>query len=544
MNDMSHQEPVPARPAVEPLLKVNDTLGRYRIKALIAQGGMGDIYLAVDLTLDRDVALKCLSRKLTIDLHFVERFRREAKATAAVVHTNVVPIHELGEENGLHYFSMEYVPGETLGDLIAREGKLAPAAALPLIRQAALGLAAAAARGLIHRDVKPSNILISPQGVVKLTDFGLVRALEDCSRITHSDMIVGTPHYVSPEQARGDAHIDHRADIYSLGITLYHTLSGTLPFHATTPMGIMLRHVNDPLPPLNAAVPSLPAVVVNLVHRMVEKDPCHRFAGYDELVDAIDAAITVLGKTAPSTDDGAEAKAPPRAKSFDEHFHPTMPLKTAQTDDDARPARPSPASGAARRKTGGEDLDATKKRVLEPLRTPYDDLGGLIGTAWNTYAHSTHAYDVLARGPLRWGPPLVIGAVMALVGYVVAPVAHPTRPDVWQAGYLVFLLTDLIIILPLYAFAKPAECPHGRWLAAAHLVLLSWTAQVWFVAGKAFILAWLTPWIAYRGLKHLLGLEGGRLMAVWLACLILFTLRCAIAFAAAGPVAAALASSF
>ena len=519
-------------PAIDPVFSGGERLGRYEIVKLIAQGGMGDVYLAQDKTLDRHVALKCLSRKLTIDRHFVDRFRREAKATAAVVHTNVVPIHELGEENGQHYFTMEYVPGDTLADFIKREGQLPPIDALKIIRQAARGLGAAADSGLIHRDVKPSNILINERGTVKLTDFGLARAVEDCSRITHSDMIVGTPHYVSPEQARGDENIDHRADIYSLGITLYHALSGTLPFNATSPMGIMLRHVNDPLPPLNDVLPKLPKAVVNLVHRMVEKSAEHRFQTYEELIEAIDAALTVVDDKAVVTSG--------KQKDFKNHFHATMPIPTPHLEEravdlNATQKRPTKKS---------DDIDATQKRQLAHLHTSYEDLGGLVGTAWAIYTNSRLAYKKLAIGPLRWQPPIMIGLFMAILGYLFIPLTHQTNVPLWRAGYIVFLLTDLLFILPVYVLATPKEFPHSRLLAAAHLVLISWTAQVWFTGGWLFIFAFPTPWIAYRGLKNFLGLRGGKLMGIWLLCLLLFTVRVTVAVFAAGPLSSTIASHF
>jgi serine/threonine protein kinase len=524
-------------PAVCPVFSGGEQLGRYEIVKLIAQGGMGDVYLAKDTTLDRSVALKCLSRKLTIDRHFVERFRREAKATAAVVHTNVVPIHELGEEDGQHYFTMEYVPGDTLAHLIKREGQLPPIDSLKIIRQAARGLSAAADSGLIHRDVKPSNILINERGTVKLTDFGLARAVEDCSRITHSDMIVGTPHYVSPEQARGDEKIDHRADIYSLGITLYHALSGTLPFNATSPMGIMLRHVNDPLPPLNELMPKLPKAVVHLVHRMVEKSADHRFQTYEELIEAIDGSISVVDDKAVVTSG--------KQKDFKNHFHPTMPIPTPLKECPKVEDSPLDLDSTQKRPTKKEpDLDSTQKRQLAQLHTSYEDLGGLVGTAWAVYTNPRYAYKKLALGPLRWQPPIMIGLFMAIVGYLFIPLTHVTNVPLWRAGYIVFLLTDLLFILPVYVLATPKEFPHSRLLAAVHLILISWTAQVWFTGGWLFIFAFPTPWIAYRGLKNFLGLEGGKLMAVWLICLMLFTVRVTVAVMAAGPLSQAIAPYF
>ena len=295
-----------------PMFTAGETLGQYTIIELIAQGGMGDIYLANDPTLDRLVAIKCLCMKLACDRSFIERFYREAKATAAVVHNNVVAIHDLSKEGDIPYFVMEYIEGETLSQRIKRLSRLSPIEALPIIKQAALGLEAAQENGLIHRDVKPSNIIINTRGIAKLTDFGLVMSLNEPSRITHSDMILGSPHYISPEQARGEEKIDFRSDIYSLGISLYHALAGKLPFSASTPMGIMLRHVNDPLPPLDKTAVSIDPIVVDLVHKMVEKQREDRFQSYKELITAINFTLGTCDNRA----DNATNEAPHSAQTI------------------------------------------------------------------------------------------------------------------------------------------------------------------------------------------------------------------------------------
>jgi serine/threonine protein kinase len=198
---------------------------------------MGEVYLGHDDGLNRDVALKVMSRKLTDDPNFVARFKREAQAAASVSHANLVQIHELNETKGFHFFAMEYVEGDTIEELLEKEGYLPTAKALEYMEQAAKGLRAAAKKELIHRDIKPSNIMVNGDGLVKVTDFGLAKALQDGSNLTKTDVILGTPHYVSPEQARGERTVDFRSDMYSLGVTLFEALTGQLPFDATTPNG-------------------------------------------------------------------------------------------------------------------------------------------------------------------------------------------------------------------------------------------------------------------------------------------------------------------
>ena len=503
--------------SASPLFKAGERLGRYTIVEPIARGGMGVVYLAQDYSLERRVAIKCLSKKLTDDEHFVQRFRREARATAAISHNNVVAIHELGEEEGLHFFVMEYFSGETLADLIKSTGRLRPSRVLKIIRQGAKGLKAAADQRLIHRDVKPSNILIDSKDRVKLTDFGLVRALESSKIITHSDVIMGTPHYVSPEQARGEKLIDHRSDMYSLGVSAYHALSGELPFDAATPMGVMLRHVNDPLPRLSEVCPDLPPVVTNLIHRMLEKDPNNRHQSYSELIEAIEAAMSL------SSDNELHISG---KKSFKEHFHPTLPLSTPN-----------------KKKREGEDLVSTRKKDLSQGTDPKSKLKGVFSIAWRVYLHPKESYKTLSKCKLRWREAIVIGAVMMVIGALFIPLTHSAQDEAsqaaliywWYCFYFIFLLSDFLFVWPLYYSLCPKDGENPPSLCATHLILLSWTAQVWFCAGKIMILAFPTPWIAYQGLKRILELRGGRLIFAWLSCLFLFSLGLITAFLLAQP---------
>jgi serine/threonine protein kinase len=514
------------------MFTAGESLGQYTIIELIAQGGMGDIYLANDMILDRLVAVKCLSAKLTCDHVFIERFYREAKATASVVNNNVVAIHDLSKEGDVPFFVMEYIEGETLSQRIKRLSRLSPIEAIPIIKQAAQGLEAALESGLIHRDVKPSNIIINKKGVAKLTDFGLVMALDDTSRITHSDMILGSPHYISPEQAKGEEKIDFRSDIYSLGISLYHALSGTLPFNASTPMGIMLRHVNDPLPPLNQTTEGIDPEVVNLVHKMVEKKREDRFQSYEELLEALNLCLSTCDNRA-NTCDTNSGSLSSKGKTINSsaaikaggESHPPITdteLHSAPTLATASKIEPGTTSPL-------KSLGITKKQKL-PLPDGYLELGGLTGTLWSVYTNPGKAFKKLARGKLNVKIPLIAAILCLTVLYFIIPMGRtPEQTKLWYKGYSAFLLTDLLLILPLYIFSQKDKGYKSAFVAAINLLLFSWIAQIWFAARWLFLLAFPTPWIAYCGLEHLLELRGSRLQLTWLACLFLFIIRTLIA---------------
>ena len=248
----------------------------FRILRLVGEGGMGGVYLAEDSTLGRRVAIKLVSEKTSTDRAARERFLREARAMASVQHPNVVRIYSFGEEQGGPYIVMELIEGESLGDRLRRVGKFPVGEALSIALQVADALEAAWAKGVVHRDVKPSNILLDRVGRAHVADFGLAKpvATEDPA-LTGTGTIVGTPHYVSPEQARGD-RVDFRSDMYSLGIVLYEILAGERPFKGNTPASIIAQHLHQPLPSLQQARVDIPSALVELVEKMAERDPARR----------------------------------------------------------------------------------------------------------------------------------------------------------------------------------------------------------------------------------------------------------------------------
>jgi hypothetical protein len=267
-------------------------LDHFRIEKPLGAGGMGEVYLATDLALDRPVAIKVLPSGVTSG-NARDRLVREARAQARVQHPNVAHIYFIGEDRERLYFAMEFIPGETLVDRLAK-GRMAPDDALDIIRAAALGLREAHRAGFMHRDVKPSNIMMDAHGVVKILDFGLAAAApgELGDGPVAQTSLAGTPLYMAPEQAAGGA-IDLRADIYALGATLYHLVSGKPPFQADTLAELLTKHRTAVRPSLRGTAPRTAAVALDaLITRMMAPSPTDRFASYDELLRAIDLAST------------------------------------------------------------------------------------------------------------------------------------------------------------------------------------------------------------------------------------------------------------
>ncbi len=253
---------------------------------------MGTVYLAKQSSLNRNVAIKVLPPHLAENETYIERFRREGAAAASFSHPDIVQVFAAGEFKGIHYLAMEYVNGESLQDRLTREGRIPPTESLAIAAHIAQALSYAWQKAqLIHRDVKPSNILISNEGHVKLSDLGMAKCVsENASQLTSTGMALGTPHYISPEQAHGRPDIDFRADIYSLGCTLYHMLTGRVPYEASDPVAVILKHVNEPPPNILAVMPDCPPAIVTLLNKMLAKDRDQRQQSYDELVTELFAA--------------------------------------------------------------------------------------------------------------------------------------------------------------------------------------------------------------------------------------------------------------
>ncbi|MFC7566533.1 Stk1 family PASTA domain-containing Ser/Thr kinase [Actinomadura namibiensis] len=248
--------------------------GRYRIESRIARGGMATVYVARDIRLDRTVAIKVMHAHLAADDDFVRRFIDEAKAAAALSHPNVVAVYDQRTDGEHVFLVMEYVPGRTLRDLLSERERLGPRAALEIMQPVLAALGAAHRAGLVHRDVKPENVLIAEDGQAKVADFGLARA-ETASKMTRTGVIIGTVGYLAPEQVLA-GRADVRSDVYAAGILLYELLTGELPHRGDTPLAVAYKHVNEVVPPPSAAVPGLPPQVDALVSRATSHDPAQR----------------------------------------------------------------------------------------------------------------------------------------------------------------------------------------------------------------------------------------------------------------------------
>ena len=262
-------------------------IGGFEIVAEIGRGGMGVVYRAQQLSLDRAVAFKTLLPALDLDEVLVERFRAEARAASRVNHPNLVQVYDVGFEGGTHYLAMELVEGESLGALIAREGPMDYARAAAVASQIASGLGALHGVGIVHRDLKPSNILVRPDGVIKITDFGVARLREGVSRLTAEGRTVGTAAYMSPEQAQSQ-ELDGRSDIYSAGIVLYQMLTEQLPFTGETPLAVMKRHCDVPPPSVRRERPNIPDRMAEIVEECLAKNPGERYQTAESLAADLD----------------------------------------------------------------------------------------------------------------------------------------------------------------------------------------------------------------------------------------------------------------
>ena len=265
--------------------------GRYRLESKLGSGGMSTVYLALDEVLDRPVAVKLLHREISEEADQLERFRREARAAARLSHPNLVGVIDAGEDDGRPYIVFEYIEGRTLKRRIQEEGGLPVDEAVAYAIEIGRGLTAAHARKLVHRDVKPQNVLIDPDGRAKVTDFGIARSLEQ-KGMTATGRVLGTTDYVSPEQAMGE-DVDERSDVYSLGIVLYEMLTGDVPFSAETQVGVAMKHVNEPMPDVQTKRPEVSAAVASVIDRSTTKDPRDRYSSVAEMVRDLEQTLEV-----------------------------------------------------------------------------------------------------------------------------------------------------------------------------------------------------------------------------------------------------------
>lgn len=261
--------------------------GRYELIEKIGEGGMAIVYKAKCRLLNRYVAIKILRPEFTKDEQFVENFRRESQAAAGLSHPNIVSVYDVGQEGNIHFIVMELVEGKTLSELIEEKGRLDYKEAINITRQVASALSLAHKNQIVHRDIKPHNILITNTGVAKLADFGIAKAVSASTIIGGNNKVMGSVHYFSPEQARG-AYVDERSDIYSLGIVLYEMLTGKVPFDGDNPISIALMHINDPMPSVSAEVPGIPPQLEKIIMKATDKYQTNRYRTADEMIEDLD----------------------------------------------------------------------------------------------------------------------------------------------------------------------------------------------------------------------------------------------------------------
>ncbi len=256
---------------------------RYEIIEKIAEGGMARVYRGRDIVLKRTVAVKILKDQMTGDAAFIRRFEREAQSAAALSHPHIVNIYDVGEQDGIHFMVMEYVEGDNLKDYIRRKGRLPVHEAVKITRQIAEALDQAHAAGVVHRDIKPQNILFSRTGKVKVTDFGIAIA-GDGATVTVGDEIIGSVQYISPEQARGEL-AGKQSDLYSLGIVLYEMVTGKVPFSGENPVAVAMKHIQEKIVPPRQLVPGLPKALEQIILKTVQKDIAERYGTAGELLE-------------------------------------------------------------------------------------------------------------------------------------------------------------------------------------------------------------------------------------------------------------------
>lgn len=261
--------------------------GRYELIEKIGEGGMAAVYKAKCRLLNRYVAIKILRPEFTKDAQFVENFKRESQAAAGLQHQNIVSVYDVGHEGNIHFIVMELIDGKPLSEIIEEKAPMDYKQCIEITRQVAAALSLAHRNNIIHRDVKPHNIMVTRDGIAKLADFGIAKAISDSTLVTETSRVIGSVHYFSPEQARG-AYVDERSDIYSLGIVLYEMLTGQVPFDGDNPVQVALMHINDEVTPPSKLVPGIPPALEKLVMKATDKFQTNRYANAEELMEDLD----------------------------------------------------------------------------------------------------------------------------------------------------------------------------------------------------------------------------------------------------------------
>ena len=356
-----------------------DLIGRYEVVREVGRGGMAVVYLARDPHVNRQVAVKVLPRQFTYDPQFRARFQREAEAVAALEHPAIVPVYDYGEHNEQPYLVMRYMAGGSLSARMER-GPLSLTDISNVFARLAAALDAAHQHGMIHRDLKPGNIMFDQWGEAYLSDFGIVKMSEGASTFTTTGGIMGTPAYMSPEQARGISHIDGRSDVYALGVVLFELLTGQLPYKADTPMGLALAHVTEPVPHVLNIKSNLPPASETIITRALAKSPDERYPTAGHLASDIQALATgaplsELPSPWALTKPRTPTPTPPRPPTPAEPLPPVQrPTPTPPPPPGGTPPTPAPKASVAlppsvqrAMSSSMEDLRESALRKLEDL---------------------------------------------------------------------------------------------------------------------------------------------------------------------------------
>ena len=370
-------------------MAVSDTLigtvfdGRYRIVRKLGAGGMADVYLAEDQELGRQVAIKILNDRHAADDSFIERFRREAKNAAGLSHPNIVSIYDRGEAEGTYYIAMEFLDGRSLKELIVGRGPAPIKVAIEYARNILAALAAAHKQGIVHRDIKPHNVLIGAEGRVKVTDFGIARS--GASQMTEVGSIIGTAQYLSPEQARG-APVDQTSDLYSAGVVLYEMLTGQVPFTSDTPLEIAMKHLSEVPRPPSEHRPEIPHDLDSIVLRALAKDPSERYQSAEEM----DADLARVAEGLPVDPETEEAATAVLSGSGLMAAAPTSVIARPP----AEPSLPAPPGRAPPAGYYGYEGPPRRRRPVWPWVLSVLLLAAAAGAAWFAY---TKIQDQLAK---------------------------------------------------------------------------------------------------------------------------------------------------
>ncbi|MCE7950045.1 MAG: serine/threonine protein kinase [Xanthomonadales bacterium PRO7] len=384
-----------------------NTIGHYRTLGLLGRGGMGVVYKGHEASLNRYVAIKVLADSLAHDESVKERFLREARSMAALNDPHIISIYYIGDDAGQTYFVMEFVDGESLGSLLKREGKLKPEQAAKIIYQTAQGLSTAHDKGVIHRDIKPGNLMLTSKGAVKIADFGIALSTQDFSKkLTSTGEFVGTPGYLSPEVCQGKP-VDQRSDIFSLGIVLFECLAGRMPFTDESPLGLMLEVVKAEIPDVRTLNAEVDPELERILSRMVAKDPAERYQSCQELVADLEKHRAIAGSNAtlaalvqpaeivmPSTTSTHVRQPLAAVSTSDANFRTQPPTRLRSGIAASSPmlrSAPVRATGWGRKAAAGVAATLTLAAGAWALRTELPSLATPAGDTTATSLHDTMA---------------------------------------------------------------------------------------------------------------------------------------------------------